>query len=422
MKNIGLKIPKTSNNPKDLNDASKLNANAKFSTKYNIPPIRNGTLIKGANGVVNIYQQEYSNEENQKGLATNTEMLLNSLKSNNSSYSLTNQSANSSELSTQFIWAKNNWITFWYSYNLIVQQAIELLKYNDLPTGLDKYKIETILNNNGIVGILPVKEDLFIPVTVFNAFEDKQEKNKEALEHYRYFSGARPDYVKIIGDFPLIIKSIIKAKKNKFLVDKDIFVIRNDLYQHSSLILIARYLQDWLQVLNQIELNINKALPKALYISDNNANLNESLLKQTLNNFASNSETFQPIILEQSLLDKMVSMGIKAPYIPIKFEDVTVMLKSLNDYFENKIKEIMGHKTLRVSDKQQRLVTQEIETASTLADFNLEHKINIRNLDLEILNKTHNLNIKVEKNIIDTENNLTNQDKQTIDLKQKGGN
>ena len=422
MKNIGLKIPKTTNSAKDLNDASKLNANAKFSTKYNIPPIKDGTLIKGANGVVNIYKQEYSNEENQSGLATNTEILLNSLKSNTTNSYLSNQTYNRQEISSQFIWAKNNWITFWYSYNLIVQQAIELLKYDNLPTGLDKYKLETILNNNGIVGILPVKEDLFIPVTVFNAFEDKQEKNKEALEHYRYFSGARPSYVKIIGDFPLIIKPIIKAKKNNFLVDRDIFVIRNDLYQHSSLILIARYLQDWLQILNQIELNINKALPKALYISDNNANLNESILKQTLNNFATNSDTFQPIILEQSLLDKMVSMGIKAPYIPIQFEDVTVMLKGLNDYFENKIKEIMGHKTLRVSDKQQRLVTQEIETASTLSDFNLEHKINIRNLDLEILNKSHNLNIKVSKNMIDKEENLTQQDKQTINLKQEGGN
>jgi len=422
MKNIGLKIPKTTNSAQDLNDASKLNANAKFLTKYNIPPIRDGTLIKGANGVVNIYKQEYSNEENQSGLATNTEMLLNSLKSNNSNSYIPNQTYNRQEIGSQFIWAKNNWITFWYTYNLIVQQAIELFKYNNLPTGLDKYKIETILNNNGIVGILPVSKDLFIPVTVFNAFEDKQEKNKEALEHYRYFSGARPSFVKIIGDFPLIIKPIIQAKKNNFLVDKDIFVIRNDLYQHSSLILIARYLQDWLQILNQIELNINKALPKALYISDNNANLNESLLKQTLNNFATNSDTFQPIILEQSLLDKMVSMGIKAPYIPMQFEDVTVMLKGLNDYFENKIKEIMGHKTLRVSDKQQRLVTQEIETASTLSDFNLEHKINIRNLDFEILNKVHNLNIKVEKNKIDNEENLTTQDKQTINLKQQGGN
>ena len=422
MKNIGLKIPKTTNSAQDLNDASKLNANAKFLTKYNIPPIRDGTLIKGANGVVNIYKQEYSNEENQSGLATNTEMLLNSLKSNNSNSYIPNQAYNRQEIGSQFIWAKNNWITFWYTYNLIVQQAIELFKYNNLPIGLDKYKIETILNNNGIVGILPVSKDLFIPVTVFNAFEDKQEKNKEALEHYRYFSGARPSFVKIIGDFPLIIKPIIQAKKNNFLVDKDIFVIRNDLYQHSSLILIARYLQDWLQILNQIELNINKALPKALYISDNNANLNESLLKQTLNNFATNSDTFQPIILEQSLLDKMVSMGIKAPYIPMQFEDVTVMLKGLNDYFENKIKEIMGHKTLRVSDKQQRLVTQEIETASTLSDFNLEHKINIRNLDFEILNKVHNLNIKVEKNKIDNEENLTTQDKQIINLKQQGGN
>jgi len=422
MKNIGLKVPTTKNVARDLNDSSKLNANASFSTKQNIPPVQNGTLIKGANGVINIYKQEYSNEEIQGGIAQNTEHLLNSLKSGNNRGYLTNQAFNSKELNTQFSWAKNNWITFWYTYNLIIQNGIELFKYDGLPKGLDKYKIETILNNNGLVGIIKV-DDLYIACTVFNSYEDKVQKQKEAMEHYRYFSGARPSYVKIIGDFPLVLKPIIKAKKNKFLVDVDIFVIRNDLYQHSTLIQIARYLQDWLEILNQMEININKALPKALYISDSNANLQSSALKQTLNNFANSADSFQPIILEQSLLDKMVSMGMKTPYIPLQFQDVTMMLKSLNDYFENKIKEIMGHKTLAVSDKQQRLVTQEIETSTTLSDFNLEHKVNLRNLDFKVLNEKHNLNIKVSKNKIqeDKNNNLDKGQQQTMQMKQ-GGN
>jgi len=421
MKDIGLKVPRTKNNGKDLNDSSKLNANASFSTKYNIPPVRNGTLIKGANGVIKIYKQEYSNEENQSGLAQNTENLLNSLKGNHSNSYLFNQTDNRQKITTQFTWAKNNWITFWNTYNLILQQGIELFKYENLPTGLDKYKIETILNNNGLVGILNI-DNLYIAVTVFNSYNEKTLQEKEAMEHYKFFSAARPNFVKIIGDFPEIIRPIIKTKKNKFLVDKDIFVIRNDLYQHSTLILVARYLQDWLDILNQIELNINKALPKALYITNSAANLQESALKQTLNNFAESSDSFQPIILEQSLLDKMTSLGLRTPYIPIQFTDVTTMLKTLNDYFENKIKEIMGHKTLRVSDKQQRLVTQEIETASTLSDFNLEHKINIRNLDFEVLNKVKNLKIKVSKNKIDSKITLQNQDKETINLKTKGGN
>jgi len=419
IKNLKFKVP--SSTTKDLNDVSKLNATASVKSKYQIPPIKNGSLIKGANGVINIYKQEYSNDQNQKGLAENTFRVFNSAQSTRSRGSLTNQDTNKKQLDFQFSWARNNWITFWYQYNMFIQQTIELLKYKNLPKGLDKYKLETILNNNGLVGIINV-DDLFIAVTVFNSLEENKNKEKEARDHYRYFSGARPNFVKIIGDYPSILKPIIKAKNNKFLVDKDIFVIRNDLYCHSSLILIGRYLQDWLIILNQFEQNITKALPKALFVSDSNANLNESILKQTLNNFANNTDSFQPIILDQSLLDKMVSMGLKTPYIPIQFQDATMMLKGLNDYFVNKIKEILGHKTLQVSDKQQRLLTGEIESASTLSDFNLEHKVNLRNIDLEVFNEAFNLKVKVEKNKVDPEEGLTATNKETKKLKIKGGN
>jgi len=419
IKNLKFKVP--SSTTKDLNDVSKLNATASVKSKYQIPPIKNGSLIKGANGVINIYKQEYSNDQNQKGLAENTFRVFNSAQSTRSRGSLTNQDTNKKQLDFQFSWARNNWITFWYQYNMFIQQTIELLKYKNLPKGLDKYKLETILNNNGLVGIINV-DDLFIAVTVFNSLEENKNKEKEARDHYRYFSGARPNFVKIIGDYPTILKPIIKAKNNKFLVDKDIFVIRNDLYCHSSLILIGRYLQDWLIILNQFEQNITKALPKALFVSDSNANLNESILKQTLNNFANNTDSFQPIILDQSLLDKMVSMGLKTPYIPIQFQDATIMLKGLNDYFVNKIKEILGHKTLQVSDKQQRLLTGEIESASTLSDFNLEHKVNLRNIDLEVFNEAFNLKVKVEKNKVDPEEGLTATNKETKKLKIKGGN
>jgi len=417
-KNLKFKVP--SSTSKDLNDVSKLNATASVKTKYQIPPIKNGSLIKGANGVINIYKQEYSNDQTQKGLAENTFRVFNSSKSSNTRGYMSNQAMNK-KIDFQFSWARNNWITFWYQYNMYIQQAIELLKYKNLPKGLDKYKLETILNNNGLVGIINV-DDLFIAVTVFNSLEENKSKEKEARDHYRYFNGARPNYVKIIGDYPTILKPIIKAKKNKFLVDKDIFVIRNDLYCHSSLILIGRYLQDWLIILNQFEQNITKALPKALFVSDSNANLNESILKQTLNNFANNTDSFQPIILDQSLLDKMVSMGLKTPYIPIQFQDATVMLKGLNDYFVNKIKEILGHKTLQVSDKQQRLLTGEIESASTLSDFNLEHKVNLRNIDLEVFNEAFNLKVKVEKNKVNPEEGLTETNQETKKLKIKGGN
>ena len=419
IKNLKFKVP--SSTTKDLNDVSKLNATASVKSKYQIPPIKNGSLIKGANGVINIYKQEYSNDQNQKGLAENTFRVFNSAQSTRSRGSLTNQDTNKKQLDFQFSWARNNWITFWYQYNMFIQQTIELLKYKNLPKGLDKYKLETILNNNGLVGIINV-DDLFIAVTVFNSLEENKNKEKEARDHYRYFSGARPNFVKIIGDYPTILKPIIKAKNNKFLVDKDIFVIRNDLYCHSSLILIGRYLQDWLIILNQFEQNITKALPKALFVSDSNANLNESILKQTLNNFANNTDSFQPIILDQSLLDKMVSMGLKTPYIPIQFQDATIMLKGLNDYFVNKIKEILGHKTLQVSDKQQRLLTGEIESASTLSDFNLEHKVNLRNIDLEVFNEAFNLKVKVEKNKVNPEEGLTETNQETKKLKIQGGN
>jgi len=419
MKNLKFKVPPSTK--KDLNDVSKLNATASVNTKYNIPPIKNGSLIKGANGIINIYKQEYSNDQTQEGIAQNTNNFFSGVKRVSRGSQVFNHSYNTQKVDFQFSWARNNWITFWYQYNLYIQQTIELLKYNNLPKGLDKYKLETILNNNGIVGILNV-DDLFIAVTVFNSLEEGNDKEKEAKEHYRYFSGARPNYVKVIGDFPSIIKPIIKAKNNNFLVDKDIFIIRNDLYCHSSLILIGRYLQDWLEILNQFEQNITKALPKGLFITDSNSNLDESLLKSTLNQFANNTDSFQPIILDQSLLDKMVSMGLKTPYIPVQFDDVTIMLKGLNDYFENKIKEILGHKTLQVSDKQQRLLTQEIETASTLSDFNLEHKVNLRNLDLEVFNKEFGLNVKVEKNKIDNESNMTKNNNNLMDLKKQGGN
>ena len=62
-----------------------------------------------------------------------------------------------------------------------------------------------------------------------------------------------------------------------------------------------------------------------------------------------------------------------------------------------RIKELLGVKTLSMGGKKERVLTSEIEASGSMSEMNLMHMLNIRNTDFAVFNKRTNHNVHVKK-------------------------
>ena len=351
------KIPNPQTTKADLNAVDNLNSEG--VVEYNaIFPVKNGETLKGAyapyrlpSGVGGSY---YNNEQAKQNA--------------NAFFQLSNQT----------------W--FWVQLENIISSSCELFDYDGLPFEIDKYMIEYLLRNNGVCGLVK-KEGLWFVVPVEN-----ENNRHDYNSNNQYTTEFNLGYVR--SDWTI---------KNEFFDDvkiehnKNFFIIRNNLYMTNVWILINRYLNDLENVLQRIENNTLTMAPKALGL--NTGQTGEKALWETqMNAFLTSSKNFMALDVNTDNLENISkNRPVSQPFVEVQYDDKTMNLMEVFKFHLERIKELLGVKTLSMGGKKERVLTSEIEASGSMSEMNLMHMLNIRNTDLAIFNKKTKHNVHVRK-------------------------
>lgn len=270
---------------------------------------------------------------------------------------------------------------FWLQFEKLFSAACELVEYKNLP--FSKYILEYPLRYNGIVGIIKIKNGAW---KVLNVTIPQEDIDYNFAELPKYVQVAERD-----SNYDML-------KNIKFEVNKNIVVVRNNLFQNNDYIQCRRYLWDLEKILFYFEKNNAVSLPKAMMISD----LNKSdKLTEQWRNFVKGSQTLDFMWVNSDLLNVLRSNGFRNPWIPMQFEDKTRQLVENFNFIFERLKELFGFDTMNLNGKKERVTTQEVNVSNSMASYNLKHLINIRNEDLKAMKQVFNLDVTCTKSNID---------------------
>ncbi len=356
----------------DLNDIDNQNGSGSVAYDTQIPQNKDGKYMTGALNPLKLPNKNYNNGKN-------------------------NQVWNAGEYSS--IVGLNSNRYFFIILQQLIQASIELLDYKNLPDDLDKYKIEYLLKNNGVCGIINIANRYYVvPVIYDNMYNNKDNFSKKDGENNisMFNMGYKPSTVKVMPGSTF--SNLFKNKK--FIVDEDIFLIRNNLYMTNTFINISRWIVDIENCWFHIEKNIKVSSPKAILFTGNNLDSDELAAWEQQ---ANSDDTYFQMKLNEDYLEAILNRGIKTPFLPISFDDKTERLIENLKFMWEKIKETLGFDTMSLGGKKERVITGEMDASNSMASYNLQHIIELRNNDLKTLNKVFSLNIIVEKKEITTE-------------------
>lgn len=371
MNNDTWQIPNPQTIIADLNAVDNLNSEG--VVEYNsIFPVRNGETLKGALAPYRLPSSVGGSYFHNNHAQQNA----------NAFFQLSNQT----------------W--FWVQLENIIASSCELFDYSGLPTEIDKYMLEYLLRNNGVCGLV-LKNNLWFVVPVEN-----ENNRHDYNSNNQYTTVFNLGYIR--QDWTI---------KNEFFDDvtiehnKNFFIIRNNLYMTNVWILINRYLNDLENVLQRIENNTLTMAPKALGLNTGQTG-EKSLWEKQMNDFLTSSRNFMSLDVNTDSLENITKQRpVAQPFVEVQYNDKTMNLMEVFKFHLERIKELLGVKTLTMGGKKERVLTSEIEASGSMSEMNLMHMLNIRNNDLALFNKVtkHNVKVSRAKWLNDTNQQVQNQ-------------
>ena len=351
-------IPDPTTTTHDLNYIDNLNSDGKveYDTIY---PVRKGETLKGGLAPFRLPSSVgggsyYQNEQARQNA--------------NAFFQLSNQT----------------W--FWVQLENIIAASCELFDYENLPSEIDKYMLEYLLRNNGVCGLVK-KNNLWFVVPVENENNRKDYNSNNQYSTYFNLGYVRTDWT-IKNEF----FSDVKIEQNK-----NFFIIRNNLYMTNVWILINRYLNDLENVLQRIENNTLTMAPKAFGLNSGLPG-EKSLWEKQMNDFLMSSKNFMALDINTDNLENVTKQRpVSQPFVEVQYDDKTMNLMEVFKFHLERIKELLGVKTLSMGGKKERVLTSEVEASGSMSEMNLMHMLNIRNTDLQIFNKATQHNVVVKK-------------------------
>ena len=350
-------IPDPTTTLQDLNYIDNLNSEGKVEYDT-IFPVRDGETLKGALAPYRLPSSVggsyYQNEQARQNA--------------NAFFQLSNQT----------------W--FWVQLENIISSSCELFDYEGLPAEIDKYMLEYLLRNNGVCGLVE-KNGLWFAVPVENENNRKDYNSNNQYSTYFNLGYVRTDW-SIKNEF----FSDVKIEQNK-----NFFILRNNLYMTNVWILINRYLNDLENVLQRIENNTLTMAPKAFGLNSGLPG-EKRLWEKQMNDFLMSSRNFMALDINTDNLENVTKQRpVSQPFVEVQYDDKTMNLMEVFKFHLERIKELLGVKTLSMGGKKERVLTSEVEASGSMSEMNLMHMLNIRNTDLKVFNKVTNHNVIVKK-------------------------
>ena len=314
----------------DLNAIDNLNGNSSISSKGPVFNISNGDILKGALDKYN------------KGFSKYTEL--------------------------QFILGMKS---------MIYEYQVERFEYENFPDGLDKYRLETKIVNNGSV--------------LVTKFLNKFYAVNYTTENFNMYE----EPMTVIVNEP---KSLLNGKKID-LNDNGV-IIRNNHDKRVLYMNCFRFLKQMEKILYQIEKNLFSSAPKGI------VNLKGSELSFADDNDNPERDSYEKMINGENTFYVIKSKDIGSTnlgddngdnmFIPIELTDRTDSLIKNYTFLKEQLKEMIGSESNTDVNKKERLITDEVKGQQNLATSILQHAFNIRKVDIERLNSFYGTNLTIE--------------------------
>ncbi len=275
---------------------------------------------------------------------------------------------------------KNNVGDFALAYGMSLQKIMStLFKWTNLPDGLESWMIERLLFWRGEVGfwklgnkyvITPVNKldwDMYDLTTVANPIP---------------WNGKGPS-----GGITLVSADAINPHKNGTVLTKAVF-IRNNLNRTNTLFPVLGLLQFLQRTWN--ELNNDRKNSRSINIFSSTTKKAAKTLKKELNGVYFNDEPY--IVVSDSASNTLKSATRLNPNNQPRSEALW------NDFTKAKqeINELIGIPFDSRPDKQERVITQEINISQIQVNEILQSMLDFRKRAVKEINKVFNLNIRCE--------------------------
>ena len=258
----------------------------------------------------------------------------------------------------------------------ILKFEMERYEYKNLPEGIDKYRIENKLLNSGSVVFVKLENSTF------------------AVMNYTMI-----DY-NIYNEATIIEinepKSNMNGKRLN-VANGEAVVYRNNIFLNPSFVLVKRYINAMEKILFQIEKNITAAAPKGIINLKNSEMIfddgDNAAMKQSMEQIINSEDTFHAIRRSE---DYSATGENEDPiFIPLELRDRSDELIKLYTFAKEQIKEKIGA-AINIHQKKERAIVGEIDGQQGFSTSNRQHPQNLRQVDIDKINKAFNLNIEIE--------------------------
>lgn len=255
----------------------------------------------------------------------------------------------------------------------------EQFVYENLPKGLDKYRVEKKILENGAVAIVKLKEKYYalrFTTKQFNIYDEV-------------------DLIKIVEPRSDVLNGMEYDVK-----EKDVAIIRNNIRMQTIFKDIYRYIRNMERTLFQIEKNLTSSAPKGL-INLKNSQIEfdedgDSPYKSAMEYVANSQDTFFVITAKPILEQDAATSDAEQYFTPMELTDRTETLIRNYTFFKEQVKELVGVIPNTVNPKKARLTEQEASSDTTLPNSTKQHAIEVRKIDWENFNEVFNENVVIE--------------------------
>ena len=357
-------------NPEDLNDINNLTGGGSIKADKRFGPVKDG---------------EEGKEEYLKGAL--------------SPFKISNLSKAQPIVGNSDNYGGNTLITIINFFNSLLENSMELLTWEGLPKGLDKYVLEYPLRTDGVVGVLKWK-DTFYACNVSLDYTKESNNQFKNIGNSFINVGYRPTTAKVVSINNENLKILLKDKPLK--VGEEIFIIRNTLNKSSMYTKAYRFLQLYEAIIFQIEKNNKVSAPKVGIIDDNPVDSGQSENnKKSWNNTVVSDNSAFVMNFNADLLSRLKEVNIKEPWFPMELKNQINELVTSFQWIKNELKELFGFEILDLGGKKEKALNVEVNVSNGISKYYFIHMLNIRKNDIKPINEFFGLNIVVKDDQVD---------------------
>lgn len=258
----------------------------------------------------------------------------------------------------------------------IYEYQTERFNYKNLPEGLDKYRFEDKVLENGSALLVKYMDRFYM-------------FNYSMIDYNAY---NEPIKVQITEPKSSLNGKIINLQSSSIAT-----IIRNNFMKRALFVDAQRFITDMEMILYQIEKNVRTSAPKGILNLKNMEfeENGENPEKDSFETMINGQDTFYVLKTKPKNDQEFDADNEDSLFIPMELTDRTDSLLKNYEFMKEQLKELIGSEMNDTDDKKERKNLKEINNHG-LSNSSRQHAFNIRKIDIEKANKLFDINIAIE--------------------------